>query len=75
MNEETEKEHIDMLVTTFCQLHREDDNQSTFQASQRNSNSKFITIEHDDISTGTNESISNYNDPDGSLKAPISWGY
>lgn len=75
MNKETEREHIEMLVTTFCQFHREEDTQSTYQSSQRNTQSKFISIEHDDISSGTSDSSSSYNDPNSNIKTPISWGY
>lgn len=74
MNITTEKDHIKMLLTTFCQFTIEKD-QNLPHPARGNNKTPFITIEHDDISSATENPSSRYNDPNSSLKAPISWGY
>lgn len=75
MKIEIEKEHIDMLMTTFCQFLVEEGQHNNLREKEKKAISNFINIEHDDISGDHIVSLSGYNDPKSNLKAPISWNF
>lgn len=75
MKIEIEREHIVMLVTSFCQFLVEEGQHNNLRESERKALANFINIEQDDISGDHILNLSGYQDPKSNVTPPISWHY